>query len=514
MNWSNLIAGGAIGGMALGVAASFWTKIKAVLWWFASLVVVQVIITDESTQKAILAYLIQTFRRSRIYDRCYGANSEYTRDGRYGLIPFEFLGGKSVIFWNGWRPLAYGYNKPTGGTTFFTAGNSGVAMTYVRGTYDVEGIVTKACAARNHLTWNVAKDRKTRRFFIKEIPSPKDSPTQSKFSVGSGINWFHEGAYRLLSHDPGELGRVQTGKISAMDLLIFPDRIKRLIKEIQIWRSNRNWYLERGLPWKRGWILYGPPGTGKSALVRAFAEDEDMPLFVFSLGEMLNSDLQKSWEEMQAYVPCIALFEDIDNVFHGRHNVTGRGGMELALLANSKANKPSKKEAGDGKAEADTKDDAQIVPMKGMLSFDCLLNCIDGARKSEGVFTVITTNDITKIDPAVGVPTESPDGEINFISTRPGRIDKAIELGHMENADKVQMARRILDGYPEGFEHIMEFIRRHPTFKETPAQFQERCAQMALSYFWKAKEQAEGVFREAEFEGDLTRKLLTVQGAK
>ncbi len=40
-----------------------------------------------------------------------------------------------------------------------------------------------------------------------------------------------------------------------------------------------------------------------------------------------------------------------------------------------------------------------------------------------------------KVDPALGQPHKLPDGALEFISTRPGRIDKAVELTHMEPAD-------------------------------------------------------------------------------
>ena len=36
---------------------------------------------------------------------------------------------------------------------------------------------------------------------------------------------------------------------------------------------------------------------------------------------MDNYELMKAWAEMQVDVPCLALIEDIDNVFHGRENV-------------------------------------------------------------------------------------------------------------------------------------------------------------------------------------------------
>ena len=38
--------------------------------------------------------------------------------------------------------------------------------------------------------------------------------------------------------------------------MIFPQRVKDLIKEIELWRKSRDWYRDRGIPWKRGWMLY------------------------------------------------------------------------------------------------------------------------------------------------------------------------------------------------------------------------------------------------------------------
>ena len=44
------------------------------------------------------------------------------------------------------------------------------------------------------------------------------------------------------------------------------------------------------------------------------------------------------------------------------------------------------------------------------------------------------------------------------ISTRPGRIDKAVELSYMEPADKKRMAERILGSYPADHAAMLAFI--------------------------------------------------------
>src|SRR5262249_48845816 len=157
--------------------------------------------------------------------------------------------------------------------------------------------------------------------------------------------------------------------------------------------------------------------TGKTALARAFAEELDMPLHVYNLAEMGNFELMKAWAEMQANVPCVALIEDIDNIFHGRQNVV-RSRLGAALFGRRETKKRQNNDADE-----ETEGGGRSM---GMLSFDCLLNCLDGVERSDGVFTIITTNDVTKIDPALGQPRTLPDGTVEFISTRPGRIDKAV----------------------------------------------------------------------------------------
>jgi hypothetical protein len=469
---TNFLAGGAI----LGLIAGFWDKIKAVLWKLVNLFIQQVEIPSESAHDALISHLIARYKRSPLYDRMYGAAYEHHRTGRYGLVPYELYGNRSVIFWNGWWPFLFSnvQEKKSNSTNNQNAGNGSntkvySSITFLRGTLDVEAILRDACDGKNKLAWSAsaAEEEAKSRFVIHYVPGR--GTEEEDWSYGSnGLPWYRQGIYRLLAHAPEELGKAPNHNGSALANLIFPQRVKDLIREIELWRKSKPWYLEKGIPWKRGWLLYGPPGTGKTALARAFAEDLNMPIYVFNLAAMGNHELMKAWGEMQVNVPCIALIEDIDNVFHGRKNVARRDGlMPFVLPANKKK-------------EDEDKGGGLLTP----LTFDCLLNCLDGVERSDGIFTIITTNDIGKIDPALGQPRKLPDGSVEFISTRPGRIDKAVELTYMEPADKKRMARRILGDYPEPYRQMLEFIDKYPDLQETPAQFQERCGQIALACFW------------------------------
>jgi hypothetical protein len=496
MDLSHLLAGGAI----LGIVTACWARIKAVCWRIVNIFVQQIELQDEASQSALVDHLVKNYKRSGAYDKIYGAVNEHTIDGKFGLVPFEVLGKRSIIFWNGWFPFFYAMGarpQQAAGANPAAPNPQGAApctVTFLRGTLNIEKLIKDACDARNAAAWDVdyTHKQRQRRFFIRHVPAVTTGNTANNgYQGNSTLAWYQQCRFRLLKHQPHELGKHITARRSPLEDLIFPQRVKELIREIRLWRNNKPWYQERGIPWKRGWLCFGPPGTGKTALARAFAEELDMPLFVYNLAELGNFELMKAWSEMQAATPCVALIEDIDNVFHGREYVA-RSRFGGAFLLS----RPKKKDAGKNTGE-DERDGESGGG--GLLSFDTLLNCLDGVERSEGVFTVITTNDVSKVDPALGQPRRLPDGTVEFISTRPGRIDKAVELTYMEPGDKKLMARRILGEYEDEHLKMLEFIERFPDLQETPAQFQERCAQVALARFWE--EQHETRRREGRPNG-------------
>jgi len=491
------------GGAAIGLLATMWTKLKGLAWRFMGMFVQRVEIPTEAGHDALISYLIANFTRSKNYDKMYGASWEYQRDGRYGLVPYEVYGNRTLILWNGWFPFLFSNqveNKAASGKGNTESSSNGMkvhsTVTFIRGTLDLEKILKAACDVRNNISWAV-EDQQTatkNRFCIHHVPPRGDSNESNGGS--DGLAWYQQGNYRLLAHTPDQLGKARINGGKALDSLIFPQRVKDLIKEIELWRKSKDWYLAKGIPWKRGMLLYGPPGTGKTALARAFAEDLNMPIYVYNLAEMGNHDLMKAWTEMQTNTPCIALIEDIDNVFHGRENIVRRPSM-FPMMAMEKK---------DGDGGNDKNGRGSLAPP---LTFDCLLNCLDGVERADGIFTVVTTNDLSKIDPALGLPRQLPDGTTEFISTRPGRIDKAVELTYMELPDKKRMAHRILEAYEREYLDMLDFIDRFPDLPETPAQFQERCAQVALKCFWR--EAAET--KEAEYSGGFSGMFARLIGA-
>ena len=199
-----------------------------------------------------------------------------------------------------------------------------------------------------------------------------------------------------------------------------------MVEEVRRWLKSEDWHKARGIPWRRGWLLHGGPGTGKTSLVRAIAEDFDLPVYVFDLATLFNNELQIEWQKMLSCVPCVALFEDIDAVFEGRENKVG-----------------------------------------GHLTFDCLLNCVDGIERTDGVLLVITTNHLDRLDAALGVPSAQ--------ILDPARPDRprvgTPRLGrHRPPATLPTHPSRVAGGVGRN---------NPPRRGRTGAQFQERCFQLA-----------------------------------
>lgn len=482
------------GGALLAIIVGFWDKIKSFLWMILSTIIQKVEIKSEDLHNEIIGHLVKNHKCFKNYDKIFGSRYESFRNGKYGLVPFEIFGGTLMVFFSHKKyffkliriPFLFSKNTVSvKGSSDSNKEQDAVNKSFsyiisIRGTVDVSKIVEQAVYRRNQISWNLEDiEKNANRFNIYYFPERKNAEKKDKQQYGYGYSWFIQNQFRLLGISKEELGREMKSKGNALDNLYFPKDIKQLISIISLWVKSKEWYSEKSIPWKRGWLLFGIPGTGKTALARAFAEDLDLPIYVFSLAQMSNNELINAWQSMQLNVPCIALIEDIDSVFDKRKNIVQYSPFMNGSFFNQSNGKQNE-------------NDQNI--MMTPLTFDTLLNCIDGVDKTDGVFTIITTNDISKIDEAIGIPKSLENGDYEFVSTRPGRIDRAIKLGYMNQKNKIKMAKRILSDFPDKIVEVEIHIAKEE--QETPAQFQEYCTQIALKEYWKKK------VRKPKYEGN------------
>jgi len=66
---------------------------------------------------------------------------------------------------------------------------------------------------------------------------------------------------------------------------------ERIENDLNAFLSRGDWYADRGIPYRRGYLLHGPPGSGKSSFIRALAGSLSYNICILSLaGRGLTDD--------------------------------------------------------------------------------------------------------------------------------------------------------------------------------------------------------------------------------
>lgn len=153
---------------------------------------------------------------------------------------------------------------------------------------------------------------------------------------------------------------------------------ENIVADIQDFMKRQEWYTERGIPYRRGYMLYGPPGTGKSSFIQALAGELDYGIALINLSQHGLTD--DALINLLTKVPprTIVLLEDADATFNRRR-----------------------------KTDEDGYNGANVT-------FSGLLNALDGVATGEERIAFLTTNHIDKLDEAL---------------IRPGRVDMLVRIG-------------------------------------------------------------------------------------
>ena len=49
------------------------------------------------------------------------------------------------------------------------------------------------------------------------------------------------------------------------------EEVEKIVDDVREFNNNQKWYSDRGIPYRRGYLLHGPPGCGKSSFITALA---------------------------------------------------------------------------------------------------------------------------------------------------------------------------------------------------------------------------------------------------
>lgn len=417
----------ALGSALFGVVVALWSRVKALAWRVANLLVAQIVVTGDA-EAAVSAYLWKHGRRSRFGERRFGGAVHYVRPvGRRLSAVFEQISTDAAVYWVGRVPVVARYDhRSIGGNHAETL----LTVTYLRGTLACEALLRAANAEFNALHHSGERGS---RYSVERLIGTGGRDTRSDPESARGVPIGAADAaksVRFIDWAADQLGEPLPA--SPFEFLAFPPEGEAVVADVGWWIDNEAEYKSRGVPWRMGVCLAGPPGTGKSSLARGVAQQFGLPLYAVELATMTDRDLIRAWQRARNDAPAVVLIEDVDTVFEGRKVV----------------------ESGP----------------EG-LTFGCLLNCLSGAESADGVLVFVTTNRPDTLDPALGVPT-SPGSDV---STRPGRIDKVVTLGPLTPDCRERVAAKVLAGYPA---EAAEAVARGAGM--TGAQFQQLCVEKAF----------------------------------
>lgn len=423
-------------GAVIAAIVAGWQQVKGFLQGLAGVLVMTSSFRYYGSEAA-QAYCVKKLSPTPSSFRLYDGLIRFVRpQDKHGVVFWEIMGSSGRLFWKGLVPVWVSVGNKVGEANSTT-------FRYIRGTINHDSLAVEIADCLN-----VKVDGEgANRFRVVRLAG-KSSKRQFDMPNSSGENnqttssptpktMSYEESGRLVGWSKDDIGE-QGAQTNPLERLALTEEVEEAVGEIQRWADSKQWYAERQIPWRRGVLLHGPPGTGKSSLVKALAQKMDVPIYLLDISTMDNEEFHDSYQNALRNTPAVVLIEDIDAVFDGRENIAAEKG-------------------------------------KG-LTFDCLLNTISGVEATDGVLLVVTTNHIDKVDDALGVP------QAGSTSTRPGRIDRAVEMSTLDSVGRRKLARRILSGCDESWvERLVEQGNN-----DTGAQFEDRCATAALNIFWSS----------------------------
>jgi chaperone BCS1 len=211
-----------------------------------------------------------------------------------------------------------------------------------------------------------------------------------------------------------------------------------IVKKLDFFLKNKEWYYNKGIPYSLGIGMYGPPGTGKTSLIKAIGNYTNRHIIVISLKiiktkkqldsiffeERYNTDNKKG---SIGFDKKIIVFEDIDCIGDivmdrekkKKQSMTGLG-KKLnfdELSTSSKINIGDLLETIVATEKATEKmcEYPKLPVDEEPITLDDILNLWDGIRETPGRIMAISSNHYYDLDPAL---------------IRPGRIDITLELSY------------------------------------------------------------------------------------
>lgn len=267
-----------------------------------------------------------------------------------------------------------------------------------------------------------------------------------------------------------------------------------LIKRIDFFINNEQWYNDRGIPYQLTLVFEGPPGCGKTSTVKGIATYTNRHIVDVDLNGIKDvCELENIFNGTHIngkYIPSnkrIFMIDEIDKFFELLDDREQKEKMRLAM-----AKEPSnssivivKEGSGGGGANGTTENKigSNLASTAAAAISGCankttmndltkgqILSIMDGIIEAKGRFIICTANDTSKIDPTF---------------KRPGRMDEFIHFTKCDAAMIYQLMDLFYDGTvneqraPRSKEELERF--KSVEFKLSPSELNKICFNNILS---------------------------------
>jgi hypothetical protein len=188
----------------------------------------------------------------------------------------------------------------------------------------------------------------------------------------------------------GDWQRIRDVPLRELSTVILADgQSERIVADLERFLAAETLYGRVGIPWHRGFLFHGPPGCGKTSFATALAGRFGFDVYLLPLSD-LDADVNLVTLLGMVDARSVLIIEDVD-VAH---------------------------------AAASRDDDRKGVTLSG------LLNALDGLVTPHGLVTVMTTNQVEDLDPAL---------------VRPGRADLSEWFGPLDQDQADRLAGLVRD---------------------------------------------------------------------
>jgi hypothetical protein len=273
--------------------------------------------------------------------------------------------------------------------------------------------------------------RETLTGWVAEYESRINSDKHLKYFVYTPNNDSADDYYDATSHY--QEFKFESGK--SFSNVFYPEK-DDVMKRLDFFSQNKEWYKKRGIPYTMGFLFYGAPGCGKTSTIKAIANHTQRHIVSVPLNkiktakELLNVfyNVRMNYKDIPLNQRLYVL-EDIDAAdlkdVVGERGKTEKEGVD-------------KKEESSDKEDSDSGIDINLLQLlkssatagpldkwkSNKLTLATLLEVLDGVMEMDGRMLIITTNYPERLDKAL---------------IRPGRIDMKVKFGLCTADNIVQM---------------------------------------------------------------------------